>query len=61
MPLCRALHVVHLTEMSRHKPPRGAKPSYMRQHFRHVTIPSVKHASYSATKLVGSERMQQCS
>ena len=58
VPPCRALHVVPLPEMSAHKLSTGTKPSYMRQHFRHVTIPSVKHASYSATKLIGRERTQ---
>lgn len=28
----------------------GAKPTYLRQHFRHLCIPSVKHASYAATR-----------
>eukprot|EP00913_Durusdinium_trenchii_P007899 g7411.t1 len=28
----------------------GAKPTYLRQHFKHLSIPSVKHASYAATR-----------
>jgi len=28
----------------------GAKPTYLRQHFQHFCIPTVKHASYAATR-----------
>lgn len=29
---------------------KGAKPAYLQQHFRHVCVPAVKHASYAVAK-----------
>ena len=38
----------------------GGKPTYVRQNFRHVTVPSVKHASYSATFLGSTVQRMHC-
>eukprot|EP00927_Polykrikos_kofoidii_P051564 TRINITY_DN45362_c0_g1_i1.p1 TRINITY_DN45362_c0_g1~~TRINITY_DN45362_c0_g1_i1.p1 ORF type:complete len:864 (-),score=105.23 TRINITY_DN45362_c0_g1_i1:98-2689(-) len=38
---------------------QGSKPAYLMRHFKHVSIPAVKHSSYSATKTVIAEAVRE--